>query len=80
MLAKNGALVLAMSGTRKNAAVATDLAAPDPKALEAIGRALETYYADLVQAPLPEKFLELLARLEVGDQASKVQESGDANG
>lgn len=69
-----------MNGTRKNANAAPDFAAPDPKALEAIGRALEAHYADLVQAPLPEKFVELLARLEAGDRASKPQGSGDANG
>ena len=69
-----------MNGTRKNANAAPDLAAPDPKALEAIGRALEAHYADLVQAPLPEKFVELLARLEAGDRASEPQGNGDANG
>jgi len=69
-----------MNGTRKNANAAPDLAAPDPKALEAIGRALEAHYADLVQAPLPEKFVELLARLEAGDRASEPQGDGDANG
>ena len=54
-----------MNGTRKNANATPDVAAPDRKALEAIGRALKAHYADLVQAPLPEKFVELLARLEV---------------
>jgi Anti-sigma factor NepR len=51
---------------------------PDPKAAEAIGRALEAHYADLVQAPLPDKFLDLLARLENGDQGSKPNGSPDA--
>ena len=69
-----------MNGTRKNANAAPDFAAPDPKALEAIGRALEAHYADLVQAPLPERFVELLARLEVGNRASEPKERGDANG
>ena len=46
-------------------------AAPDPKALEAIGQALEAHYADLVQAPLPEKFADLLARLDVGVRVSE---------
>ncbi|HZZ62320.1 MAG TPA: NepR family anti-sigma factor [Roseiarcus sp.] len=41
-----------------------DGAALDPKVLETIGRALKAHYDDLVQAPLPEKFLHLLARLE----------------
>ena len=57
---------------------APDTAASDPKAVEAIGRALEAHYADLVQAPLPEKFVELLAQLEAGDRVSDAQGSGDA--
>jgi hypothetical protein len=56
-----------------------DIAAPDPKAVEAIGRALEAHYASLVQAPLPDKFVELLARLE-RDRASRTQGSEDAFG
>jgi len=47
-------------------------AALDSKALEAIGRALRAHYDDLVQAPLPEKFAELLDRLE------KKERRGDA--
>jgi hypothetical protein len=39
-------------------------AALDPKVLETIGRALKAHYDDLVHAPLPDKFLDLLARLE----------------
>ncbi len=39
-------------------------AALDPKVLDTIGRALKAHYDDLVQTPLPEKFLDLLARLE----------------
>lgn len=57
---------------------APDDTAPDRKAVEAIGRALEAHYADLVQAPLPEKFVELLAQLEAGDRVSDAQGSGDA--
>ena len=53
-----------MNATRTKKTEAVDPAAPDPKAAEAIGRALEAHYASLVQAPLPDKFLELLARLE----------------
>jgi hypothetical protein len=67
-----------MSVTRTNKTEAQDVAAPDPKALEAIGRALEAHYADLVQAPLPEKFVELLARLEVGERVSEPQGRPDA--
>ena len=50
-------------------------AALDPKVLEAIGRALKAHYDELVQAPLPEKFLELLARLE----AAEPQDTNDAS-
>ena len=65
-----------MNVTRTNkadapGAPAPDAVAPDPKALEAIGQALEAHYADLVQAPLPEKFADLLARLEVGVRVSE---------
>jgi hypothetical protein len=63
--------------TRKSEAL--DIAAPDPKALEAIGRALEAHYASLIQAPLPDKFVELLARLE-GDRVSRPQRRRDALG
>ena len=47
----------------------------DPKVLEAIGRALKAHYDDLLHAPLPEKFLELLDRLE----AAEARENGDAS-
>jgi Anti-sigma factor NepR len=69
-----------MNVTRTNKTEAPDIAAPDPKALEAIGRALEAHYADLVQAPLPEKFVELLARLEIGVRVSEPQGRRDALG
>lgn len=65
--------VFGMNPTRIDKTEAPDIAAPDPKALEAIGRALEAHYADLVQAPLPEKFAELLARLDVGERVSEPQ-------
>jgi len=51
-----------MDVTRANKAEEPDT--PDPKAVEAIGRALAAHYAALVQAPVPDKFAELLARLE----------------
>ncbi len=53
---------------------------PDPRAVEAIGRALEAHYANLVQAPLPDKFVELLGRLKGEDTVSKPQGRGDAHG
>ena len=54
--------------------------APDPKAVEAIGQVLKAHYADLIRAPLPEKFVELLARFETGDRASEPNGSQDAIG
>ena len=47
-----------MNATRTNRAApdAMDAAAPDPKALAAIGRALEAHYAELTQAPLLRAF------------------------
>ena len=50
------------------------------EAVQAIGRALEAHYADLVQAPLPDKFLQLLARLEDDNSASKAEGKRDALG
>ncbi len=49
------------------------------EAVQAIGRALEAHYADLVQAPLPDKFLQLLARLdEEAAPAQTIQGKRDA--
>jgi hypothetical protein len=53
-----------MNATRTKKVETLDTAPPDPKSVEAIGRALEKHYASLVDAPLPDKFVELLARLE----------------
>ncbi|MBV9286698.1 MAG: hypothetical protein JO288_02565 [Hyphomicrobiales bacterium] len=53
-------------------------AALDPKALEALGRALKAHYEDLVHAPLPDKFVELLGRLEAQEQGSDKLGSPDA--
>ena len=50
------------------------------EAVQAIGRALEAHYADLVQAPLPDKFLHLLARLDDGKTPPKTQVKRDALG
>jgi hypothetical protein len=66
-----------MNATRTNKAA--DAPAPDPKALEAIGKALEAHYANLVQAPLPDKFVELLTRLE-GGPVPRTQGRRDALG
>ena len=54
-------------------------AALDPKALEAIGRALKAHYDDLVEAPLPDKFVELLGRLEARERSSAGKGARDAS-
>jgi hypothetical protein len=48
--------------------------------VEAIGRALKAHYSDLVDAPLPEKFVELLARFKDADQVPEPKGSRDAVG
>ena len=69
-----------MTVTRTSKATAPGAAAPDPEAVEAIGRALKAHYADLVHAPLPEKFVELLARFEASDRSPEPKGNGDAIG
>jgi hypothetical protein len=51
----------------------TDESAPadagiDAKAMEAIGRALKAHYDDLVKAPLPDRFQELITSLDVAGE------------
>jgi hypothetical protein len=58
---------------------APDRAALDPKVLETIGRALKAHYDDLVHAPLPEKFVDLLARLEEKGEQEQPREEPDAS-
>ena len=48
----------------------------DSRSQEAIGRALKAHYDDLVRAPVPDKFMELLDRLEATEQSARSQ-SGD---
>jgi hypothetical protein len=69
-----------MTVARTSKTKAPDVAVHDPKAVEAIGRALKAHYTDLVHAPLPEKFVELLARFEVADQVPDPKGSPDAIG
>jgi hypothetical protein len=40
----------------------------DPKVQESIGRSLKAHYDDIVNAPVPDKFLMLLAQLEATEQ------------
>jgi len=54
-------------------------AALDPKALDAIGRALKAHYDDLVNAPLPQKFLDLLARLDVVEREAEANDARHAS-
>ena len=37
------------------------------KVQDAIGRALEAHYVELVREPIPDRLLDLLAKLEAGD-------------
>lgn len=67
-----------MTVARTSKTKAPDVAAHDPKAVEAIGRALKAHYTDLVDAPLPERFVELLARFEVVDRVPELRGSRDA--
>jgi hypothetical protein len=50
------------------------------EAVQAIGRALGAHYSDLVQAPLPDKLLQLLAKLEDEQSSPKANGSGNAVG
>jgi Anti-sigma factor NepR len=59
---------------------ALDGAALDPKVLETIGRALKAHYDDLIHAPLPGKFLDLLARLEEEEEREQPRGKPDASG
>jgi hypothetical protein len=43
----------------------------DAKSLEAIGRSLKAHFDDLVRAPIPGKFLEMLDRLEATEQSER---------
>ncbi len=43
------------------------------KIQEAIGRSLRAHYEDLIHAPIPDKFLELLGRLELQERKSRSQ-------
>ena len=43
----------------------------DNKVLDAIGRALKAHYDDLVKAPLPDRFLDLLADLEIEEPGAR---------
>jgi len=77
------------NGEGKQADMAKDSAAAKPRvgggrgldarSQEAIGRSLKAHYEDLVRAPVPDKFLEMLDRLEAAEQ-SKPQGAADESG
>ena len=52
-------------------------AALDQKVLDTIGRALKAHYDDLVHAPLPQKFLDLLAQLEQQEETQGKQQEDE---
>jgi hypothetical protein len=45
-----------------------DLPALDPKVQAMLGRSLKAHYDDIVSAPVPDRFLLLLAELEAKEQ------------
>ena len=49
----------------------------DARSQEAIGRSLRQHYDDLVRAPVPDKFMELLDLLEAKERSSKPQDGRD---
>ena len=76
------------NGEGKRAVMAKDSAAKprvgggyglDARSQEAIGRSLKAHYEDLVRAPVPDKFREMLDRLEAAEQ-SKPQGAADESG
>ncbi len=49
----------------------------DPKVQESIGRSLKAHYDDLINAPVPDKFLVLLAQLEAKETRSAAGDASD---
>ena len=43
----------------------------DPRIQESIGRSLKAHYDDIVNTPVPDKFLVLLAQLEAQEMRAK---------
>jgi Anti-sigma factor NepR len=54
-----------------------DEAVLDPRVQDAIGRSLKAHYDDLINAPIPDRFLVLLAQLEASER--KARPDGDAD-
>ncbi|WP_262332152.1 NepR family anti-sigma factor [Bosea sp. BH3] len=51
----------------------------DPKVQESIGRSLKAHYDDIVNAPVPDKFLVLLAQLEATEQRAAGASTDERN-
>jgi len=51
----------------------------DPKVQESIGRSLKAHYDDIVNSPVPDKFLVLLAQLEATEHRAVGASSDERN-
>lgn len=49
----------------------------DPRVQESIGRSLKAHYDDLINAPVPDRFLVLLAQLEDTERRLKAEGGSD---
>jgi len=49
----------------------------DPRVQESIGRSLKAHYDDLVTAPIPDRFLVLLAQLEATEQRLSTEDGAN---
>lgn len=67
--------------TKQLNAMDSDASAPkvelDPRVQDIIGRSLKAHFDDIIAAPMPDRFLMLLAELEAKEQKL---EKGDGNG
>ena len=59
-----------MSKAKPTDGRAADDAGLDANAMDSIGRALKAHYDDLVKAPLPDRFHELIASLDAADETA----------
>ncbi|HEV2556684.1 MULTISPECIES: NepR family anti-sigma factor [unclassified Bosea (in: a-proteobacteria)] len=51
----------------------------DPRVQESIGRSLKAHYDDIVNAPVPDKFLVLLAQLEATERRADGASTDELN-
>ena len=51
----------------------------DPKVQESIGRSLKAHYDDIVNSPVPDKFLVLLAQLEATERRAAGASTDELN-